>query len=74
MYYFIDSGHAVKVSDIVRIKGNGVPVDDFDVWPESHGQIGMVVAMAKRLHVPAAKVMVLGEIAEFDIDELEIVE
>ena len=40
-------------------------------WPESKGQIGMIIKMAKRLYIPAAKVMLLGEVAEFDIEELE---
>jgi hypothetical protein len=31
----------------------------------------VIVAMAKRLYIPAAKVMVLGEVAEFDLEELE---
>ena len=43
------------------------------MWPEVYGQIGVIVALAKRLYIPAAKVMVLGEIAEFDLDELETV-
>ncbi len=44
---------------------NGPVVDAYE------GQIGVIVALAKRLYIPAAKVMVLGEICEFDIDELE---
>ena len=65
----------MKVGDIVRVKtGSGYFEDGEDTtcyWPESKGQIGMIVAMAKRLYIPAAKVMVLGEVAEFDIEELE---
>ena len=41
------------------------------VWHEFMGQFGMIVSMAKRLHIPAAKVLVKGEVAEFDLDELE---
>ena len=41
------------------------------VWHEFMGQFGMIVSMAKRLHIPAARVLVKGEIAEFDLDELE---
>ena len=41
------------------------------MWPKVYGEIGVIVALAKRLYIPAAKVMVLGEVAEFDIDELE---
>ena len=40
-------------------------------WPEAQGQIGVVIALAKRLYIPAAKVMVVGQVAEFDLDELE---
>jgi hypothetical protein len=32
----------------------------------------MIIREAKRLYIPSAKVLVLGEIAEFDLDELEI--
>jgi len=60
------------VGDIVRIKGNfQVQNASEEVWPEVYGQIGVIVAMAKRLYIPAAKVMVLGEVAEFDLEELE---
>jgi hypothetical protein len=33
----------------------------------------VIVAEAMRLHIPAAKVMVLGQVAEFDLDELEVI-
>ena len=62
----------MQVGDIVRITGNfQVRNAPEVVWPEVYGQIGVIVALAKRLYVPAAKVMVLGEVAEFDLDELE---
>jgi hypothetical protein len=62
----------VRQGDIVRIKGNyQVQHAKEEVWPEVYGQVGVIVDLAKRLYVPAAKVMVLGEVAEFDIDELE---
>ena len=67
----------MDVGDMVQIKsGSGCFEDGEETtchWPESKGQIGVIVAMAKRLHIPAAKIMVLGEIAEFDLDELELV-
>ncbi len=61
----------LAVGDIVRINtfGNGRRVHSS--WPESEGQIGVVIGLAKRLYIPAAKVMVLGQVAEFDEDELE---
>lgn len=68
----------MKVGDMVQIKtGSGYFEDGEETtcyWPESKGQIGVIVALAKRLHIPAAKVMVLGEVAEFDLDELEKVD
>ena len=59
----------MKVGDMVRIFQS----DPSWWWPEAEGKLGIVVTMTKRLHIPAAKVMVLGEIAEFDHDELEVV-
>ena len=43
------------------------------IWDEAQGKLGIVTALTKRLHIPAAKVMVLGEIAEFDLNELEVI-
>ncbi len=63
-----------EIGDIVRIVGMAnAPDNTSAIWPECYHQIGVIVAMAKRLHIPAAKVMVLGEIAEFDLTELELV-
>ena len=59
-----------SVGDIVRIH-NEDGTDTF--WPESEGEVALVVEMAKRLHNPAAKVLVLGDIAEWDLDELEVI-
>lgn len=56
----------MKVGDMVRIDS-----DDPIVWSEAEGQIGIIVAMAKRLYVPAVKVMVVGEVAEFDLNEVK---
>ena len=58
----------MQVGDLVRINEEE-PI----VWEEAQGQIGLVVAVTKRLFIPAAKVMVLGEVAEFDVDELEVI-
>ena len=59
----------MKVGDMVRI----FQIDRRPQWPEAEGKLGIVVTMTKRLHIPAAKVMVLGEIAEFDLNELEVI-
>ena len=65
----------MNVGDMVQIKtGSGYFEDGESTtcyWPESKGQIGVIIKMAKRLYVPAAKVLVLGEIAEFDLGELD---
>ena len=58
----------MKVGDIVRINEEE-PV----VWEEAQGQVGMIVSFGKRLYIPEAKVLVLGEIAQYDLDELEVV-
>jgi hypothetical protein len=64
----------INIGDIVRIKGNFQVRNAPEVmWPEVYGQIGVIVEMAKRLYIPAAKVLVLGDIAEFDLDELEVI-
>ena len=64
----------MRVGDIVRITGNfQVEHAKEETWPEVYGQIGVIVAKAKRVYINAYKVMVLGEIAEFDWDELETV-
>ena len=64
----------MNIGDIVKIKGNyQVEHAPEEVWPEVYGKIGVIVSLAKRLYIPAANVMVLGEVAEFDLDELELV-
>tara|TARA_R110002020_G_scaffold173198_1_gene363975 strand:- start:451 stop:669 length:219 start_codon:yes stop_codon:yes gene_type:complete len=60
----------MRVGDMVTINQSyyGHPT-----WEEAEGQVGVIIALAKRLHIPAAKVMVMGEIAEFDLNELAVV-
>jgi len=58
----------MKPGSIIRITDR---IDAAELWPEAVGQVGVIIAMARRLYIPAAKVMVLGEVAEFDLDELE---
>ena len=47
----------MKIGDLVR-------TDD------TSGPIGIVVELTKRLYIPAANVLVEGEVAEFDVEEL----
>ena len=66
----------MKVGDIVRIvQGAAFGPDSHRsiAWPEAEFELGVVVEEAKRLYIPAAKVLVLGQVAEFDQDELEVV-
>ena len=60
----------MQVGDIVRVNQDPLPVAN--TWcVEAQGKVGVIVALAKRLYIPAAKVMVLGQVAEFDLEELE---
>ena len=65
----------MKVGDLVRIKEHGPleqpPPPGGAVWHEFMGKTGVIIAGAKRMHIPAAKVFVNGIVAEFDLDELE---
>ena len=45
--------------------GDLVTTDD-----TSRGPIGVVLETTKRLHIPAVKVLIEGEVMEFDIEEL----
>ena len=66
----------MKIGDMVRVKtGDGCYEDGETTtcfWPESKGQIGVVVEMISSLSFSAAKIIVLGEIAEFDVSGLEL--
>ncbi len=64
---------SIRIGDIVRIVRSGDTGPGSNYFSESIGQIGVVIALAKRLYRPAFKVMVMNEIAEFDIDEVEVV-
>ena len=59
-----------KIGDIVRIKQS----HGGRAWPEAEGKIGFVMTEEMRQYIPAAKVMLLGQIAEFDLDELEVID
>ena len=58
----------MKVGDLVRINNK-----DKTIFPESEGKIGLILRMVKRIYIPAAKVLVMGEICEWDLEELEVV-
>jgi hypothetical protein len=60
---------SVKIGDLVLISQWESIYD----WKEAEGKVGMILEFTKRLHIPAVMVMVLGEVAEFDHDELEVI-
>lgn len=68
----------MKVGDMIRVKdGSGCYEEGEDTtcyWPESKGQIGVVVEMTFTDHpFPGARVIVMGELSEFDARGLEVI-
>ena len=66
----------MKAGDMVVIRER-IPEhirDQHEHWGEFHGKVGLVLELTKRLYIPAASILVLGEVAEFDLDELEVVD
>ena len=61
----------MKAGDVVRIRDGAAHFEA--TVPEYIGAIGVIVEEARRLYIPAAKVMVGGEIMEFDLEELDLV-
>ena len=57
----------MQVGDAVRVQ---TPEGERNLWPESEGQIGVVVQVVQRMYIPAVKVFILGQVAEFDQGEL----
>jgi hypothetical protein len=57
----------MQIGDLVMIRRWGN-----ETW--GNGEHALVLEFTKRLYIPAAKVMVLGETVEFDISELEAID
>ncbi len=57
----------MRVGDLVVIRRWGN-----EAWGDGEG--ALVLEFTKRLYIPAAKVMVLGEVVEFDLSELEAID
>ncbi len=68
-YEEYDIGSMVKIVGMAN-----APTNTSAIWPECYHKIGVIIAHARRLYIPAAKVMILGEVAEFDLTELEVVD
>ena len=61
----------MKPGDLVRVK---VRVGEHHHQDEKFsGIMGVIIAEAKRLRLPAYKVLISGEMVEFDEDELEVI-
>ena len=45
-------------------------VGDLVRTDDSSGPVGVVLELTKRLYIPAAKILVDGEVMEFDVQEL----
>ena len=65
----------MQVGDIVRVKGNfQVQNAPEEVWPECYGQVGVIVEILHAAStLPLANIMVLGDVDQFYLDELEVV-
>jgi len=68
----------MKVGDMIQIKDGMGCYEDGETttcfWPESKGQIGVVLELISDKWIfTAAKIMVMGEIAEFDVRGLEVI-
>ena len=57
----------MRVGDLVRIIWNRD-----ETWGD--GELGLVLELTKRLYIPAANILVLGEVAQFDLCELESID
>jgi hypothetical protein len=63
----------MKPGDLVRVIDHSIRESEPQVWNDFMGECGVIISMAKRLHIPAAKLMIKGEVAEFDLEELEVI-
>ena len=65
----------MNIGDMVLIKGNfQVQNAPEAIWPECYGQVGVIVELLHATStLPLANIIVLGNVDQFYIDELEIV-
>ena len=54
---------------LVKIRNN----EQFD-YHRFKDKIGMIVSFGKRLYVPAARVLIIGDLVDFDLNELEVID
>jgi predicted thioesterase len=65
----------MNIGDMVRVMGNTqVRIAPEVFWPECYGQVGVIVELLHAAStLPLANVMVLGNVDQFYLDELEII-
>jgi hypothetical protein len=65
----------VRAGDIVRVKGNfQVQNAPEEAWPDCYRKVGVIVELLHAAStLPLANVMVLGNMDQFYLDELEVV-
>ena len=61
----------MRVGDLVRIIWNRDETGGADLRFEEG--VGLVLELTMRLYIPAANILVLGEVAQFDLCELEAI-
>ena len=65
----------MNIGDIVRVSSLDNRYENSgSVWHEFAGKSCIILSQAKRLHIPAFKVLIDGKILEFDFDELELID
>ena len=64
----------MKIGDMVLVKGNFQVQNAPKVhWPEVYGKIGVIVELLHATStLPLANIMVLGNMDQFYLDELEV--
>ena len=65
----------MQVGDIVRVKGNfQVQNAPEEAWPDCYGQVGVIVELLHAAStLPLANIIVLGNMDQFYLDELEVI-
>jgi hypothetical protein len=58
-------GDGPRLEESSMKEGDLVATDD-----SSKGPVGVVIELTKRLYIPAAEVLIEGEVMEFDIEDL----
>lgn len=65
----------MKIGDMVLVKGNfQVQNAPEESWPDCYGQVGVIIELLHAAStLPLANVMILGNVGQFYMDELEMI-